>query len=518
MNRCLFKTLCYFLVFFLCLKYTPSVFAIKEIGFEVTDPTRAWEIGRDKTYDYSGSVLKEDNGETKIYTCGGGIPGDPYAGHDAIYLTIFNSNGVKTLDQKRVLSPLLSNQLSDDWSHACSPTIIKHSFAQLAGGAEKYLMYYECAPMVFRRSDGAKITPDPFTQTCVAFSDDGINWQKYNEDIWTSQYRFANENEPPTPVIKINPLMVAKYGIEKINGKYWTNLATFATDVYGVGHPSALVRGGEIWLYYYDSVDNWNSRGSFLVKSWDGIHFGAPIKINDNKSPADIKYINAPIGNHQGFFVNVLHGVYNYSWDGINWGWTEIDTADFFPVFLANNYSMGLPARQGICLAPGGWAIAGDKFGTVSTANVDVYINEGKRGIYEGCTATNGCTCYSSLEDQSRGYTWQTYRYKGKFVSVVTASPTPTRAPTSTPRPTVTSVPRVTNTPRPSSTPTVLRGDIANSKGYATPDGHVDSYDVNALVSNFGKTGSTGFILSDINRDGKVNIFDYSIVVGSYGK
>ncbi len=105
-------------------------------------------------------------------------------------------------------------------------------------------------------------------------------------------------------------------------------------------------------------------------------------------------------------------------------------------------------------------------------------------------------------------------------IVAITSAPTsiPTTIPTSTPRPTATSIPRVTNTPRPSSTPTVLQGDIANSKGYATPDGHVDSYDVNALVSNFGKTGSTGFILSDINRDGKVNIFDYSIVVGSYGK
>src|SRR3989339_1107735 len=101
------KALIFFLLIFGIIAYfaltyfsRPSPIAIneitstKEIGFEVTDPTRSWEIGRDKTYDYSGSVLKEDNGETKIYTCGGGIPGDPYAGHDAIYLTIFNSSGV----------------------------------------------------------------------------------------------------------------------------------------------------------------------------------------------------------------------------------------------------------------------------------------------------------------------------------------------------------------------------------------------------------------------------------------
>jgi len=478
------KALIFFLLIFGIIAYfaltyfsRPSPIAIneisstKEVGFEVTDPTRSWEIGRDKTYDYSGSVLKEDNGETKIYTCGGGIPGDPYAGHDAIYLTIFNSSGVKTLDQKRVLSPLLSNEQSDDWVHACAPSVIKHSYSQLEGGKEKYLMYYECAPKSYLRSNGTEI--DNFTQTCVAFSDDGINWQKYNETIWAGQYRFANENEPPTPVIKINPLMATKYGIEKIDGKYWTNLATWDINSYGVGHPSALVRNGQIWLYYYDSMGDWLTRGIFLAKSWDGIHFETPVKIIDNKSPVgDIKYVNTPIGNHPGFFVNLVSGmgVYNYSWDGINWAWTEIDTADFFPVFLANNYSMGLPARQGICLAPGGWAIAGDKFGIVNSANVDVYINEGKRGISDGCTATNGCTCYSSLEDQSRGYTWQTYRYKGKFVSIVTPSPSPT--------------------------PTPISGDLNG-------DTHVNIFDYNLLVSKFGNP---------------YTIFDYNSLVANYGK
>ncbi len=99
---------------------------------------------------------------------------------------------------------------------------------------------------------------------------------------------------------------------------------------------------------------------------------------------------------------------------------------------------------------------------------------------------------------------------------VIGAAPTPTKASTATPKPSPTYVPKSTNTPYPTQKP-ALQGDIASSRG-ATPDGHVDSYDVNFLVSNFGKTGSVGFSPADINRDGKVNIFDYSIVVENFGK
>ncbi len=49
-------------------------------------------------------------------------------------------------------------------------------------------------------------------------------------------------------------------------------------------------------------------------------------------------------------------------------------------------------------------------------------------------------------------------------------------------------------------------------------DGKVDIFDYNILISNFGKTGSPGFIPSDINKDGKVDIFDYNVLVGSFGK
>jgi hypothetical protein len=47
-------------------------------------------------------------------------------------------------------------------------------------------------------------------------------------------------------------------------------------------------------------------------------------------------------------------------------------------------------------------------------------------------------------------------------------------------------------------------------------DGKVDIFDYNLLVGNFGKTGSN--IVGDIDNNGKVDIFDYNILVGNFGK
>ena len=49
-------------------------------------------------------------------------------------------------------------------------------------------------------------------------------------------------------------------------------------------------------------------------------------------------------------------------------------------------------------------------------------------------------------------------------------------------------------------------------------DGKVDIFDYNILVSDFGKTGVAGFVKSDINKDGKVDIFDYNILISNFGK
>lgn len=52
-------------------------------------------------------------------------------------------------------------------------------------------------------------------------------------------------------------------------------------------------------------------------------------------------------------------------------------------------------------------------------------------------------------------------------------------------------------------------GDLNN-------DGTVDIFDYNILIGNFGRTG-TG-IVGDLNNDGKVDIYDYNLLVGNFGK
>ncbi len=63
----------------------------------------------------------------------------------------------------------------------------------------------------------------------------------------------------------------------------------------------------------------------------------------------------------------------------------------------------------------------------------------------------------------------------------------------------------------PTPTPSYLSGDINH-------DGKVDIFDYNLLVTDFGKTGGSGFSPADLNADGKIDIFDYNILVTNFGK
>lgn len=69
----------------------------------------------------------------------------------------------------------------------------------------------------------------------------------------------------------------------------------------------------------------------------------------------------------------------------------------------------------------------------------------------------------------------------------------------------------LTPTPTPIPTPTYISGDINR-------DGRVDIFDYNLLITDFGKTGNPGFTRADIDNNGKVDIFDYNILVENFGK
>ncbi len=83
----------------------------------------------------------------------------------------------------------------------------------------------------------------------------------------------------------------------------------------------------------------------------------------------------------------------------------------------------------------------------------------------------------------------------------IPACSTPTPVPTKTASPT----PLPTNTPIPA-------GKVGDIDG----NGKVDIFDYNILVTNFGKSGSG--IQGDIDGNGKVDIFDYNLLVGNFGK
>lgn len=69
---------------------------------------------------------------------------------------------------------------------------------------------------------------------------------------------------------------------------------------------------------------------------------------------------------------------------------------------------------------------------------------------------------------------------------------------------------------------TLLNNTIGISISYniadLEPDGDVDIFDFNRLVSDFGKTGIVGWIRSDIISDGRIDIFDFNKLIVNYGK
>ncbi len=58
---------------------------------------------------------------------------------------------------------------------------------------------------------------------------------------------------------------------------------------------------------------------------------------------------------------------------------------------------------------------------------------------------------------------------------------------------------------------------VSAKKGDLNADGKVDIYDYNIMLEQFGKTGAPGFHPADIIKNGIVDIFDYNELIASYG-
>ena len=70
--------------------------------------------------------------------------------------------------------------------------------------------------------------------------------------------------------------------------------------------------------------------------------------------------------------------------------------------------------------------------------------------------------------------------------------------------------------PPPTPSPTPIPADLTNEDD--TPGNQVNEADYNLLLSDFGKTGTPGFLPADINDDGVVDGEDYNMLVGAFGE
>lgn len=237
------------------------------------------------------------------------------------------------------------------------------------------------------------------------------------------------------------------------------------------------------------------------------------------------------IGIWLGYVQNssVIHNeIFDLTYDGlsIGWGWGVTD-----PSVAQNNYvgSNLIYDVAKILTDVGGLYSLSAQPGNIYTANVIHDANHVKGSIYLDNKSRYITATYNVLyngpgfffnDNLSPNYVYRNYTnlsgapaaivnnagLEGAFQGIkqLPSLPSPSTPPnTSTPTPT----PKHTPTPTPTTKPGDLNGD-----------GKVDIFDYNLLVANFGKTGSPGFIPADIDKNGKVNIFDYNILVGNFGK
>lgn len=411
----------------LVIKYTTilvilSAFSLEASGqnyFDATSRGDWWMIKRSNTYDYQPSPMIDDNGQWKVWDCGG------VNGHDTIQYTSYTSAGTYDQATTEVLGPSTVNPFAAaDGNHTCAPSVVKHQFSLLDNNQNYYVMYFECQPIYFDTHSGNWYYGSAPTQICVAFSLDGIVWTKYNSTDWDTYYTYETPRPDvaPTPVVSLPSTIVQNCSLGVVTGEYY--YANFdpgnSTDCsndqlnYGVGHPSAIVVNGQIWLYYYSSDGHWEDRGMHRVVSDDGFHFypseclkvtspdGTPQNPILNQNPIQsIRYIppaNGAPGN--GLFVgstNLNNNNYlAYSYDGLTWTAADAANPNATPGFY-----VGTGIQTGTCGL--GFGIFGDSHGVLNAMYINIFSSEGQLGTSAGGIASG---CYSQVEDANRGSTW----------------------------------------------------------------------------------------------------------------
>lgn len=229
-----------------------------------------------------------------------------------------------------------------------------------------------------------------------------------------------------------------------------------------------------------------------------------PVPTPIPQGPITIDFNNNPIANLNGQSPS---GIVN--WDGNSWvisgPWKSFNTNNLG--FRSQSVSSGtfslLQSRTvtGIDAFNGGTvastvtlSCSGNPTKSVSVA-VDQLMN-----IQTGWT--NPCTTVTLTSSNA----WNTNFDNLSLGSLNgSSSPQPSTTPSIQPSPSSQASPN----PSPAKP-----GDITGING--TPDGNVDIFDYNLLLGNFGKTGTN--LPGDINNNGTVDIFDYNTLLGNFGK
>ncbi|MGH6848076.1 MAG: hypothetical protein ACREC0_11760 [Methylocella sp.] len=382
-------------------------------------PTAEWSdgragttpiIGMKDTYSYEPTAMVDTADQTwKVWFCGGDAS-RKYG--DSIFYTTIDPSKKSALKPVPVLRPQ-NIDAAEDGRHACSPSVIRHSNINIEGGKDLYLLYYECARSFYDRSrKGAFVSL--FTQICLAFSEDGIKWHKYNEELWGESGIFGKPDTNPTPVVTAAPKVLSNCKYAFTGGRHTIDMSNQECSLknfinnYGAGHPSALTMGTDsskqIWLYYSDSKGDWWQHGTYLAKSWDGFHFDTPVKTNIVNG-ASVKYYHGNFGGWSQVFVATTvidkNNGFEISEDGIHW----TPAGSFIPIGVAVDAH---------CPAPGAGTIVGDEGGNLSSLSVNILSGEGYLG-----TADRGriLGCYNASEDRSRGSTLKMYLFQGDIVA-----------------------------------------------------------------------------------------------------
>jgi hypothetical protein len=204
-------------------------------------------VGRADAYNYSPSVMQSGSTQQFWWCTDDYNPANPQQLSDTIFYETINADTGQKSNATLALS-----ETPDTWDSVftCNPRVIRGSFNNPLGDSQTYTyaMYY----VATNDSNGIR------NSIGVAFSNDGIAWNKY-----------------PSPVI-----------------------AASTSENYGVGQPSAYNPDGksDIVLFYEDN--NTSTISHVRVTSTDGVHFGSPQILttngidpnNANPSWGDIAY------------------------------------------------------------------------------------------------------------------------------------------------------------------------------------------------------------------------------------